>query len=77
MGADSIAFEQIAPQAGHGLLPAHRILLVERGVYIIEAMNLDTLAEAQVHEFCFVLSPLAIFGATGSPVRPLAVVGRA
>jgi kynurenine formamidase len=28
-----------------------------------------------VHEFLFVLSPLAIVGATGSPVRPLAVVG--
>ncbi|HET8616161.1 MAG TPA: cyclase family protein [Actinomycetales bacterium] len=76
VGADSIAFERLAPQAGHGLLPAHRILLVERGVYIIEAMDLEGLAEARVHEFCFVLSPLAIYGATGSPVRPLAVVGR-
>ena len=28
-----------------------------------------------VHEFLFVLSPLPFFGATGSPVRPLAVVG--
>jgi len=55
-------------------LPAHRVLLVERGVYIIEAMALDELAAAGVTEFVFVLAPLALFGATGSPVRPLAVI---
>ncbi|MGC5051719.1 cyclase family protein [Micromonospora sp. DT48] len=73
-GADTIAFECLRPGAGHSVLPAHRVLLVERGVYIIETMALEELAAAAVHEFLFVLSPLAIFGATGSPVRPLAVV---
>jgi kynurenine formamidase len=75
VGADSIAFEQLAPGAGHALLPAHRVLLVEQGIHIIEALALEELAAAGVHEFLFVLSPLAIVGATGSPVRPLAVVG--
>ena len=56
------------------MLPAHRVLLVERGIYIIETMALEELAAAQVYEFVFVLSPLPLFGATGSPVRPLAVV---
>ena len=55
-GADTIAFELLAPGAGHGLLPAHRVLLVERGIYIIEAMDLEALAAAGVHEFLFVLS---------------------
>lgn len=73
VGADTIAFECLPPGAGHPQLPAHRILLTERGVYIIETMALDELAEAGVSEFVFVLSPLPIFGATGSPVRPLAV----
>ncbi|GGO72298.1 cyclase family protein [Nonomuraea cavernae] len=76
VGADTIAFECLKPGGGHSLLPAHRVLLVERGVYIIETMVLDELAADGVHEFAFVLSPLPIFGATGSPVRPLAVVGR-
>ncbi|GAA1933740.1 cyclase family protein [Nocardioides hwasunensis] len=76
VGADTIAFECLRPGAGHGLLPAHRVLLVERGVYIIEAMDLDGLAAAGAHEFTFVMSPLKLFGATGSPVRPLAVVAR-
>ncbi|MFD6564107.1 cyclase family protein [Micromonospora profundi] len=74
VGADTIAFECLPAGAGHSVLPAHRVLLVERGVYIIETMALEELAADNVHEFLFVLSPLAIFGATGSPVRPLAVV---
>lgn len=74
VGADSIAFEHLAPGAGHALLPAHRVLLVERGIYIIETLNLEELAAAHAHEFGFVLSPLPLVGATGSPVRPLAVV---
>jgi len=32
------------------------------------------LAEAGIYEFLFVLAPLRIVGATGSPVRPLALV---
>ena len=72
-GADTIAFERLAPGGGHSLLPAHRVLLVEHGIYIIEALDLEELADRQVHEFTFVLVPLNIFGATGSPVRPLAV----
>lgn len=76
VGADSIAFEWLAPGAGHATLPAHRVLLVERGINIIETLDLEGVAAAGVHEFTFVMSPLPLVGATGSPVRPLAVVGR-
>ncbi|GAA4686734.1 cyclase family protein [Nocardioides nanhaiensis] len=75
-GADTIAFERLAPGAGHSVLPAHRVLLVENGIYIVEALDLEELAAARQHEFLFVLSSLALYGATGSPVRPLAVVSR-
>jgi kynurenine formamidase len=75
-GAETIAYEQIRPEVGHDLLPAHRLLLVERGIHIIEVMNLAGLAAAGIKEFLFVLAPLRIVGGTGSPVRPLAVVGR-
>lgn len=73
-GADSIAFERLAPGRGHSVLPAHRVLLVEAGVYVIETLALEELAEAGVYEFSFVLAPLPLVGATGSPVRPLALV---
>jgi len=73
VGADTIAFERIAPHSGHSLLPAHRVLLVEEGVYIIEALNLEDVARIGLWEFAFLATPLAIVGATGSPLRPLAV----
>ena len=73
-GAETIAYEQITSEIGHALLPVHRLLLVERGIHIIEVMNLAELANAGVHEFLFVLTPLKITGGTGSPVRPLAVI---
>lgn len=74
VGADTIAFECLPAGGGHALLPAHRVLLVERGVNIIETLALDELAGRGVAEFVFVMSPLALVGATGSPVRPLALV---
>jgi kynurenine formamidase len=73
VGADTIAFEWLAPGAGYRLLPVHRVLLVESGINLIETLNLEGLAAADAREFMFVLSPLPIIGATGSPVRPLAV----
>jgi len=73
VGADTIAFERLAPGLGHALLPAHRHLLVEAGVYIIEMMDLEELADAGAREFLFVASPLKLVGGTGSPVRPLAI----
>lgn len=77
VGADTIAFERLVPGAGHTLLPAHRVLLVENGIYIIEALALEELTELAVSEFVFVAAPLKLMGATGSPVRPLAVVSGA
>lgn len=74
-GHDSMAYEQLAPGAGHALLPAHRLLLVERGVHIIENVELETLARDRVYEFLFVCLPLKFVGGTGSPVRPIALAG--
>jgi kynurenine formamidase len=76
IGADTIAFECLAPSGGHSLLPAHRFLLVESGVHIIEALDLEAAAAASAFEFLFICSPLKFVGATGSPVRPLALVSR-
>lgn len=75
-GADTTAYEHIAPGAGHRVLPVHRVLLVEHAIHIVEHLNLEEASAAGVGEFVFVLAPLKIVGATGSPVRPLAVIGR-
>jgi kynurenine formamidase len=73
LGAETIAFEHIAPGAGHALLPVHRLLLVEHGINIMDTMNLIPLADAGISEFLLVVNPLPITGATGAPVRPLAI----
>lgn len=72
-GAETIAYEWIPPGRGHALLPVHRMFLVERGVHIMEGMNLTPLAEAKVFEFLFVVAPIKVVGATGMPVRPFAI----
>ena len=74
VGADSIAFEHLPAGSGHARLPAHRVLLVESGINIIETLDLEELAATGVHEFPLLLSPLNLVGATGAPVRPLALV---
>lgn len=57
-------------------LPGHVVLLVQRGVYIIENLNLIELSAARSYAFIFVCLPLKIVGGTAGPVRPLAVIPR-
>jgi kynurenine formamidase len=72
-GHDSMAYEHLPPGAGHALLPVHRILLVEHGIHIIENVDMEQLAADRIYDFLFVCLPLKFVGATGSPVRPIAV----
>lgn len=74
VGAESIAFEHIPAGQGHARLPVHRIMLVEHGINIVETMNLVPLLDLGLAQFLLVLNPLKIAGATGAPVRPLAVL---
>jgi kynurenine formamidase len=69
-GSDTLAFEAVPAPS----MPVHVHLLVEKGIHIIEALNLERLAAEQVYEFLFVASPLKIRGGTGSPIRPFALV---
>ncbi len=71
-GSDTIAFEVLPAPS----MPVHIHLLVESGIHIIEALNLETLAAERIYEFVFVASPLRIRGGTGSPIRPVALASR-
>ncbi len=76
VGADNAAWDVPGlkdPELGC-MLPGHLILLARRGIYIIENLNLEELTAAGRHRFDFVCTPLKFVGATGSPVRPLALV---
>src|SRR5580698_2332392 len=68
-GSDTIAFEKL-PAAS---MPVHVHLLVESGIHIIEALNLEDLSREGIYEFVFIAAPLKIRGGTGSPIRPLAL----
>jgi kynurenine formamidase len=54
-------------------MPVHVHLLVESGIHIVECLNLEDLSRDQVHEFLFVAAPMRLEGATGAPLRPLAL----
>ena len=71
MAWDAPGFED--PELGF-LLAGHLILLARYGIYIVENLALDGLAASGHHRFQFVCTPLKLVGATGSPVRPLAIV---
>jgi kynurenine formamidase len=78
VGADNVAWDwtgEADPELGV-TLPGHVLLLVRAGIFIIENLSLEELGEAAVTEFTFVCLPLKIVGATGSPVRPVALVSR-
>jgi kynurenine formamidase len=68
-GSDTVAFEKVPDPS----MPVHVHLLVEKGIHIIECLNLEELAAARVYEFVFVAIPLKIRGATASPIRPIAL----
>ena len=52
----------------------HGVMLVERGVHLIEIMDLESVAQEELYEFLFICLPLRIHGATGSWIRAVAVV---
>jgi kynurenine formamidase len=69
-GSDTVPFEKSPDPT----MPVHVHLLVESGIHIMECLNLEELAAAGVTEFVFIAAPLKIRGATGAPMRPLALV---
>ena len=75
VGADNMAWDEVGvvdPDL-NVTLPGHVILLVRHGIYILENLFLEELARDQCYEFTFICLPLKLRGATGSPVRPVAV----
>ena len=52
----------------------HRVLVVERGVHLLEILDLELLAASGSREFLLICLPLKIRGGTGSWVRPIAIV---
>ena len=76
VGADNMAWDVpgiVDAETGVTLF-AHFYLLPQKGIYIIENLTLEELASTGVKECLFVCLPLKLTGATGSPVRPIALL---
>ena len=63
----------IPPETPEHWSTVHTYLLAECGVAILELAWLEELAAAKVYEFAFVAACMRIRGATGAPIRPLAM----
>jgi len=74
VGADNASVEMLPSGDPARPQPVHAFLLVERGVPLLEFVYLEELAGDRIYEFFFVALPLKITGATGSMLRPVAVV---
>ena len=75
IGADNMALE-VLPGTNHPdvMMPVHQHCLVEAGVHIIENLVLAELVSDKVNSFCFILLATKYKGATGCPVRPVAIL---
>ncbi len=73
LGADNLSFEAFPPERKDNWVPVHTYLLAEKGVMFIELMFLEELAKDKVYEFAFIAANLKLRGASGSPMRPLAI----
>jgi kynurenine formamidase len=76
IGGDNLSLEHfpVEPAAGkESWVPVHTYLLAQRGIPIIEVLNLEELARGKVYEFAFIAASLKWRGASAAPFRPLAL----
>jgi kynurenine formamidase len=78
VGNDTLTFEQRPPIAvvdgKFQVFPVHMRLISDKGIFIIENLNLEELSAARAYEFVVVTPPLKVKGGTGSALRAFALV---
>jgi kynurenine formamidase len=72
VGSDNAAVE-VVPFDGNDFLAVHKVLLVRRGIYLLEFLDLSAPAADESWEGLLTVAPLKVTGATGSPVNPILV----
>lgn len=73
LGADNLSLEAFPPEREDNWVPVHTYLLAEKGMMFIEQMFLEELAKDHIYEFAFIAASLKLKGASGSPMRPIAI----
>lgn len=73
IGADNLTLEQTPTSDPINFFPVHTYLLAEAGVPILEMAYLEELVQEQLYEFAFFGACIKLRGATGAPMRPVAM----
>jgi hypothetical protein len=74
VGADNIGVEFGPTGDRADAAPLHVELMRNRGVFLLELMDLEALAETGRHEFLLMVAPLHLVGGAASPVNPVALL---
>ena len=77
IGADNLSLEVFPVETPENWVPVHTYLEAEQGVAIMEVVDLEALSRDRVHEFAFIGASLKLRGASGAPMRPIALPLRA
>lgn len=73
VGSDNLGIE-VVPNPNESLaFPVHQLLLTQNGIYLLESIITEELANDGIHEFAFFFAPLRLKGASGSPGNPVAI----
>ena len=75
IGADNFSVEKI-PTPQHWkteFYPVHKLCLMEKGIYLIENLDLDELSEKKIYTFLFVGAPSRFGNASGAIINPVAI----
>lgn len=73
LGTDAISIDVDPHEEADTFVPVHAYLFATAGTPVIEVMQLEELSAAGVYEVAFLGTPLKLRGATGSPIRPIAM----
>ena len=73
IGADNLSLEVFPVETQENWVPVHTYLEAEKGVAIMEVVDLEALARDRVYEFAFIGAGLKLRGASGAPMRPIAL----
>lgn len=74
VGADNIAVEAGPSPDPADAAPLHVELIRNRGIHLMELVDLEELVKTGRPDFLLVVSPLPLVGGVGSPVNPVAVL---
>lgn len=77
LGTDTLGNERTKAPEADDYQALHARLIRDLGVLFLEGLDLKSVAnmcrEREQYQFCLVIAPLKLEGATGSPVNPLAI----